>query len=491
MNIREKLGRLSAPLPRTAAAAAVHDVAPSPLMAAESVAAAEHPESDAQRAERIAKLRSLIGDVLKRGEAWNKPRSAPAAHPRFSDVLRERRRSHELRASLLASPAARPAPAFAPPPVRERPPLPWPTEDTPHGPVHVVERYLEPQHAHGKISVQSALDRLPATVAALALDPACAGLDLSRMLFLDTETTGLAGGTGSVAFLVGLAQFDDRSLRLTQLLVVNLGGEAPMLSVLAARLAAASCILTYNGKSFDWPLLRTRFVMNRLPVPELPPHVDLLHASRRIWKARLGSVRLTDVEREIMRFFRADDIDGSEIPSRYFSFLRDGGSEWLVPVLEHNQNDLIALPAMLGTLGERFEQIECGEQALDALAFGKLALRLDDSERAQAFARAAVRVSEGGSLESQAWSFSGEVERRAGDAAAAVEHFERALAVCVMPALRAELHAVLARLYEHRLRDLPRAYRHARHTEPCEGPELHARRLGRLTRKLLRQAARS
>jgi uncharacterized protein len=367
---------------------------------------------------------------------------------------------------------------------------PWATRETPFGPVHVVERWLEPAHRHGTVSVHSALERLPATLAALALDPELAGLDLSRMLFLDTETTGLAGGSGTVAFLVGIACFHDDSLLLTQLLLPNLGGEIPMLVALAEHLAAASCILTYNGKSFDWPLLRTRYVMNRLPVPALPPHVDLLHASRRIWKPRLGSVRLTDVEREIMRFSREGDVDGAEIPSRYFSFLRDGGTEWLVPVLEHNQNDLIALPAMLGVLGARFEQIECDDHALDALAYGKLALRVSDGERAAAFAVAAVAASEGSPLESHAWSFRGEVARRSREAEAAAAHYEQALALCEDAVRRATLHLTLAKLYEHGLQDLRGAYRHARGTELAEGAETQGRRLGRLTRKLERQAAR-
>jgi uncharacterized protein YprB with RNaseH-like and TPR domain len=368
--------------------------------------------------------------------------------------------------------------------------LPWATRETSRGPVHVVERWLEPNHQHGNTAVRGAIDRLPATLAALALDPALATLDLSRMLFLDTETTGLAGGSGTVAFLVGLASFDDASLRLEQLLVPNLGGEVPMLVALAERLAAASCMLTYNGKSFDWPLLRTRYVMNRLSVPALPPHVDLLHATRRVWKPRLGSLRLTEIERQIMRFFREDDLDGAEIPGRYFSFLQDGGSEGLLPVLEHNQNDLIALPAMLGALGERFELVQCGEHALDALAFGKLALRALDPARAEAFARAAIAASDGDPLAPQAWTFGGEVARRAGEMPAAIRHFEQALQLCEDPERSASLHIVLAKLYEHALRDLVRAYDHARFTEPAEGAESHGRRLGRLTRKLEREAQR-
>jgi uncharacterized protein YprB with RNaseH-like and TPR domain len=508
-------------------------------------------ETDETRAERIAQLRGLIGDVLSRGGAWRAPSAHPArndthAAPDFrsavpstafadtSELGSSTSQPHTALAAAIAAAeratasiasaaeivgavcaeageagSAEPAPAahelehavqgarlhmlraaidgWAPARgklARVFARQPWATRETPHGPLFLVERWLEPAHHHGNASVHSALERLPATLAALALDPALAELDLSRMLFLDTETTGLAGGSGTVAFLVGIAAFQDDALLVTQLLLPNLGGEVPMLVALAEHLAAASCILTYNGKTFDWPLLRTRYVMNRLAIPALPPHVDLLHATRRIWKPRLGSVRLTDVEREIMRFSREGDVDGAEIPSRYFAFLRDGGSEWLLPVLEHNQNDVIALPAMLGALGERFEQIECGDHPLDALAYGRLALRAADNPRAAAFARAAIKASEGLPLESEAWSFCGEVARRSREAHAAVRHFEQALELSAEAPRQAALHVLLAKLYEHGLRDLRAAYRHARYTEPAEGPELQGRRLGRLTRKL-------
>lgn len=437
------------------------------------------PAPDPARSARIEHLRTLVGDVLARS-------ALPHAQPKPVEPTPYTAPSTLARLSALRSAID----AWGPTSTASRPELPWPTRETPEGHVHFVERWLEPDHAHGRIAVRSALDRLPATVAALAIDPALEGIDLSRMLFLDTETTGLAGGSGTVPFLVGLATFDDGVLRLTQLIVPNLGGEAPMLSALAEHLAAASCVLTYNGKSFDWPLLRTRYVLNRLPIPALPPHVDLLHASRRIWKPRLGSLRLSEVERAIMHFFREDDLDGAEIPSRYFAFLRDGGSEWLLPVIEHNQNDLIALPAMLGILGERFEQVECGEHALDALAYGRLALRVSDAPRAQAFARAAIAASDGSPLAPHAWAFSGEVARRAGEASAAALHFERALELCRDPERSGELHLLLAKLYEHVIRDLRAAHRHARRTEPAEGPEAHGRRLGRLIRKLERRVAR-
>jgi uncharacterized protein YprB with RNaseH-like and TPR domain len=368
-------------------------------------------------------------------------------------------------------------------------------------------------------------------LAALARDASLIDLDLSRALFLDTETTGLAGGTGTVAFLVGLARFVDGALCVEQLIVPELGQERAVLARLAERIAAASCVITYNGKSFDWPLLRTRFVLCRMPVPALPCHIDLLHAARSVWKQRMSSVRLTDVEREILHFERQDDIPGAEIPARYFAFLRDGSAERLAPVLEHNQNDVIALAALLGALITRFERVQDVKDPRDALAFGRIALRARDGERALACARAALAAS--GADESilsvqavssatpatlqRGWAqgvssatsaplqcapalapaqrdtvraallLASDVQRQLGDTIRAAELLETALLHTSAPPLRAATHFALAKLYEHDHGALAAALRHARHTELIEGSLAHGRRLGRLHRRLLRQ----
>ena len=377
----------------------------------------------------------------------------------------------------------------------EAQPPPWAQESTEHGTLHVCARYLEPGHHHGHAPVRAALSALPATLPSLVCDADYADIDLRGALYLDTETTGLAGGTGTVAFLVGLARFEDESLCLEQLVVPQLGTETPMLARLAQRIAAASCIVTYNGKSFDWPLLRTRFVLARLPIPALPPHVDLLHVCRRLWKKRLTSVRLVDMEREVLRFEREDDVPGSEIPTRYFEFLRGGSPERLAPVLEHNQNDIIALPALLGALLQQYEGDRSLCAAGDALYFGKLALRARDRERARSFGEQALSHSLCAREARAALTLCAEIEHKLGSFAAAIELLERAVQLeaaadeaddPVDQLAKAQLHFRLAKLYEHEQHDLARALRHARNTEPVEGPCLHGRRLGRLYRRLLR-----
>ena len=456
MDLRAKLGRLR--IGSTLAASSALALAP-----------AFEAEIERDKAERIARLRALIAEVHERDHGR---RASPAVGRTASGVV-GRTASHAVRDHEQQQQGA-----------------PWPSVATEHGVLHVVERWLQPDHHHGSAPVRAGLRSEPGTLAILTRDDALGDLDLSRALYLDTETTGLAGGTGSVAFLVGLARFDAGVLCIEQLLVPNLGSEAPVLGRLAERIAAASCVITYNGKSFDWPLLRTRFVLSRMPVPQLPAHIDLLHAARSLWKQRYASVRLTEIEREVLSFVREDDIAGAEIPARYFAYLRDGVGARLAPVLEHNQNDLIALAALLGVLITRLEHVSTQCDPEDALAFGKLALRMRDGTRALACAQAALAGSHEAAATCRALMFASDVRRQLGELAQAAQLIEQALTLAVHPPLRAALHFALAKLYEHDLELLAAALRHAQHTELAEGPLAHGRRLGRLHRRLLRGAAR-
>ncbi|QSQ15654.1 ribonuclease H-like domain-containing protein [Myxococcus landrumensis] len=376
-------------------------------------------------------------------------------------------------------------------PARARPgPLPVAPQDTPHGTVHVSERVLSPDHHHGTAPVAGALDVEGALVARLALHEDLAGVDYQRMLFLDTETTGLAGGTGTVPFLVGLAWFEGRSLRVHQLFLRKLGEEAPMLRVLAERMAASSCLVTFNGKSFDWPLLRTRFVLNRVKTPAELPHLDLLHCARRVFKHRGAGTRLVHMEEHVLGHRRVDDVDGSLIPDLYFRYLRGGDGSALTPVLEHNANDLLLLAALLGEMVRRFRagdgtDVPTGEDPRDLLGFAGVAFRAGDHARARAFAHAATRGS--GAVGMEAHALASRLARMAGEPQAAAEHLHQAL-LSARGVQAATLHLELAKLYEHSLKDLAGALRHARLAAAAEAPEDHQRRLLRIEGRLERIA---
>jgi uncharacterized protein len=185
-----------------------------------------------------------------------------------------------------------------------------------------------------------------------------AAIDPEKWLFLDTETTGLSGGTGTYAFMVGIAWWDGGGLQVEQFFLRDLDEEHSLLLELSERMEDRPVLVTFNGKSFDWPLLETRYRMTRA-VPAFSPrlHLDLLHPARQLWRLRLGSVRLKDLERHVLGkdgrgidWTRDTDIDSSLIPQMYFDYLRGGPAEPLVGIFRHNQMDLRGLAALAGKI---------------------------------------------------------------------------------------------------------------------------------------------
>jgi uncharacterized protein YprB with RNaseH-like and TPR domain len=185
-----------------------------------------------------------------------------------------------------------------------------------------------------------------------------AATDPKQWLFLDTETTGLAGGTGTYAFLVGIAWWDAGGLQIEQFFLRDLDEEHSVLLELSERMRERPVLVTFNGKSFDWPLLETRYRMTRSVLACTPRvHLDMLHPARQLWRFRLGSVRLRDLERHILGasgrrldWSREDDIDSSLIPQMYFEYLRGATAEPLTGVFRHNQMDLRGLAALAGRI---------------------------------------------------------------------------------------------------------------------------------------------
>jgi uncharacterized protein YprB with RNaseH-like and TPR domain len=222
-----------------------------------------------------------------------------------------------------------------------------------------------------------------------------------KWLFLDTETTGLAGGTGTYAFLVGLAWWDAGGLQVEQLFMRDFAEEHSVLCQLAARLAERPVLVTFNGKTFDWPLLENRFRMTRaIAVPSLAAHLDLLHPARALWKFRLGTVRLTDLEREVLNptllgWRREGDVSSKFIPQFYFDYLRGGPPEPLLGVARHNQMDLRGLAALFVKINALLaEETNADEQmhGLDLFGLSKFLHRRGDKGRAQVACAQAVDV---------------------------------------------------------------------------------------------------
>ena len=215
---------------------------------------------------------------------------------------------------------------------------------------------------HGRQHYASALEMSGSLLAQLARDPALAPLDITQVAFLDCETTGLAGGTGTCAFLVGIAWIESASIQIEQHFLPDYPTEPAFVAAVDACLEDFGGIVSFNGKSFDLPLLETRFALNRHPAGCLEiPHADLLHPARRLWRHRLESCSLGSLEQRVLHHYRDDDVPGWLIPGLYFDYLRTGDVRPLSPVFEHNRLDLLAMVALVG----RFGQILTGEAGPD------------------------------------------------------------------------------------------------------------------------------
>jgi uncharacterized protein YprB with RNaseH-like and TPR domain len=243
------------------------------------------------------------------------------------------------------------------------------------------------------------------TLVALGCSPLPAGpaVALERIAFLDTETTGLSGLTGTYAFLVGLGYFriewssaQPRPARACfvceQFFMEDYPSEPALLEALAERLRSFDLLVTFNGARYDVPLLEARATLNRMRLPLGRPHLDLLWPARRIWRRRLSSCALSSLERHVLGVRRSHDIPGADIPAIYFDYLRGLGRERLAPVFDHNVQDIVSLGALLLLLRELtadpgHERIAHGE---DAFGLGCLHAGAGAEQQAIAyFARAA------------------------------------------------------------------------------------------------------
>jgi len=284
-----------------------------------------------------------------------------------------------------------------------------------------------------------------------------------KWLFLDTETTGLAGGTGTYAFLVGLAWWDAGGLQVEQLFMRDFSEEHSLLHELSARLAERPVLVTFNGKSFDWPLLENRFTMTRaIRVPALAAHLDLLHPARALWKLRLGSVRLVELERHVLDatklgWHREDDVSSALIPRFYFDYLRGGSARPLAGVVKHNQMDLRGLAALYGKINSLLDEHQAAHQdadSLDLFGLSRYLNRRGEQERAHAMCAQALGAGLPAEFRPLATRELAIMARRRGDVERAaslwlelVQHPRDGAAACEHLAIH----------YERNARDLPRA----------------------------------
>lgn len=304
-------------------------------------------------------------------------------------------------------------------------------------------------------------------------------IDPEKWLFLDTETTGLAGGTGTYAFLVGLAWWESGGLRVEQLFMRDHDEEHSVLLEIANRLSERPVLVTFNGKSFDWPLLQNRFRMTRqIDVPEFSAHLDFLHPARQLWRLQIGATRLGDLERQVLGaetlgWSRQNDIDSSRIPEFYFDFLRTGAVDGISGVFQHNRMDLRGLAA----LGERILQILAEPEnaqiaPLEFYGMSQLFARRGQSSQARKLYERSLAAGLPASVARKARHEAARLAKRERDFARAIELWNE-LAESVEPSV--EALEQLALHYERRERDYEEA---ARITRSALGELRKASRLG-------------
>jgi uncharacterized protein YprB with RNaseH-like and TPR domain len=219
------------------------------------------------------------------------------------------------------------------------------------GPGYVIESVYDGGHAHGHVVLHQALSTDLGKLSAQVRDARLADCAVDGLLFVDTETTGL-GGAGAMVFLAGVARFEGANLHLRQYLLPGPAFERGLLGGLAKELSSASGLVSYNGKSFDLPMLEARFVLSRsTPTFRSLPHLDLLHPNRRLFRTEVDSHRLPAIERELLGFEREQDCPSSEVPERYFRFARTNDPTHIRPVLRHNAWDVLSLVALASHLG--------------------------------------------------------------------------------------------------------------------------------------------
>lgn len=181
-------------------------------------------------------------------------------------------------------------------------------------------------------------------------------LPASNLLFFDTETTGLAGGTGTRAFMIGAADWNAGTLRIRQLTIANMAAETAMLDTFRTWLPPETILVSYNGKCYDAPLLATRYRLARRPNPLAGLlHVDLLYPSRRRWRGTYENCRLATIEHRVLRVVREDDLPGSQAPAAWLSYLRGSSAENLRRVLTHNRQDVLSMSQLLRHLSAASE----------------------------------------------------------------------------------------------------------------------------------------
>ncbi len=315
-------------------------------------------------------------------------------------------------------------------------------------------------------------------------------LDINSMLFIDTETTGL-GGAGAVAFLIGCASVTPDGFEIRQYLLPDYSDEAAMLEDILEEFTAEKVLVSYNGATFDLPLIRDRMIINRVASSvEYDHHVDLLHSTRRLFKRRLQDCTLTNIEEKLFDFYRSDDIPGYLIPAVYFDWLSGDNFEMMTQVLEHNRLDIVSLLCLIHHIAQiHGSQGEVLDEVYDLHSLSRLFGRRKETDLVrQVFGK--IDSKQGSDLADDIVLYHSMNFKRVGQFDQAVEMWQRLSRANSKESYWANLE--LAKHYEHREKDIGLALKYARDADRiCPYGDSHrnqlAKRLNRLKTRLKQQ----
>jgi uncharacterized protein YprB with RNaseH-like and TPR domain len=348
-----------------------------------------------------------------------------------------------------------------------------------------TEKLYESHRRHGSMDISNLIE-LPEDLLESLSGGAILKSHPKRWAFLDTETTGLAGGAGTYAFLIGVGSIDEEGFRVRQFFMRDFGEEPSLLARLSEYLSQFDVLITYNGKTYDVPLLETRYrmVRSRPPFARLA-HLDLLHGARRLWKLRLDSCRLVDLENRILGLEREGDLPGEMIPYYYFQYLRIRQAFQLVPIFHHNVMDIVSLACLTAVVPFAFRSPQDSplKHGADVVGVARWLAQADRHEEAAALFRRAIDMGLPDELLFKTMWEIARIEKR-------LERYEAALAVYTDLAasrnpFRVQAFEELAKHYERRERNYTMALEMTRSALELEETEPMRRREQRLKDKVV------